>query len=182
MQKFRSTPDRDSRYMGLAWGIASCSKDPNTQVGAYIVSDDNYVLGEGYNGPPRNIKDLDVVWDREPNEKNNLCKYDLIVHAEINAMNNIYLQNINLIDSTLYVTALPCPACMLQIVSKSIGRVVYFDFQSGSNSSLQNADWRQKTFEIAKLGGTKIEKFNGSIDWLSDWVINLQKIKILSGR
>jgi len=169
MTKFRQTTDRDSRYMGLAWMMAYCSKDPNTQVGAYIVSEDNYVLGGGYNGPPRNIKDEDVNWDRFPSEENNLCKYDVIIHAEINAMSNMYLQNINLLNATLYVTALPCPTCMTQIVGRGIGRVVYLDFQSSPESSLRNTEWCEKTFKIAELGNTKVEKFTGNIDWVEEW-------------
>ena len=46
----RNTPDRDSRYMGLAWIHARFSKDPNTQVGSCIVSNKNQILGTGYNG------------------------------------------------------------------------------------------------------------------------------------
>ena len=34
----RKTPDRDSRYMGQALMQMAMSKDPNTQVGAVIIS------------------------------------------------------------------------------------------------------------------------------------------------
>ena len=39
-------------FMGVASLAALRSKDPNTQVGACIVSEDNKILSMGYNGLP----------------------------------------------------------------------------------------------------------------------------------
>lgn len=176
-QQPRHTPDRDSKYMGLAWIHAGFSKDPSTQVGAQIVGQNNTPLGSGYNGPPRLMHDSDVIWDRPSKDNPDaLSKYDLIVHAEINAIDHAAFYDLK--GSTLYVTALPCPKCMLEIVRKEIGRIVYFDFQSGSNSSLQNHSWRDKSFEIARRGKVNVEKFNGSILWVQDWVSRLKQLGI----
>jgi len=173
----RKTPDRDSKYMCLAWFHAGFSKDPNTQVGAQIVGSNNIPFGSGYNGPPRNIHDENVIWDRHAkNDSEGLSKYDIIVHAEINAMSHSC--NNNLSNSTLYVTALPCPQCMLQIVREEISRVVYFDFQSNNNSSLQNSNWRWKTLEIANLGQVEMVKFEGSVEWIMEWATHLNKLGI----
>ena len=43
----------DEYFMGIAMLSAERSKDPNTEVGACIVSDDNRILSMGYNGAPR---------------------------------------------------------------------------------------------------------------------------------
>lgn len=173
----RSTPDRDARYMGLAWIHAGFSKDPNTQVGACVVSNNNYLLGTGYNGPPRKMTDKEIVWDRPSKDNlNALSKYDLIVHAEINAIDQCYSQDLS--DATLYVTALPCPKCMLEIVRKEISRIVFFDYQSGKNSSLQNTEWRTKSLEIAKLGNIHVEKFDKSIAWIMDWTSHLKDLGV----
>ena len=173
----RQTPERDSRYMGLAWIHAGFSKDPNTQVGACIVSENNYLLGTGYNGPPRKMSDKDVIWSRPSKENpDGLSKYDLIVHAEINAIDHCCTNNLQ--NSTLYVTALPCPKCMLEIVRKEIKRVVYYDYQSGKSSSLQNTQWREKSIEIAKLGGVDIEQFTKSVAWVLDWTAHLKQLGI----
>ena len=43
----------DEYFMGIAMLAARRSKDPNTQVGACIVSRDNIILSTGYNGAPR---------------------------------------------------------------------------------------------------------------------------------
>ena len=43
----------DEYFMGIAMLAAKRSKDPNTQVGACIVSQDNIILSTGYNGMPK---------------------------------------------------------------------------------------------------------------------------------
>jgi dCMP deaminase len=173
----RKTPDRDSKYMGLAWIHAGFSKDPKTQVGAQIVDKNNMPLGSGYNGPPRSICDSLVIWDRPSQDKpDSISKYDFIIHAEINAIDHSF--GFDLSNSTLYVTALPCPKCMLEIVKKEIPRVVYFDYKSHVNSSLQSDKYRDKTFEIAKLGGVNLEKFKGSLNWIKNWNNCLENLKI----
>lgn len=43
----------DEYFMGVAKLSAMRSKDPSTQVGACIVSEDNKILSMGYNGFPK---------------------------------------------------------------------------------------------------------------------------------
>lgn len=45
----------DEYFMGVAKLSAMRSKDPNTQVGACIVSEDNKILSMGYNGFPKAV-------------------------------------------------------------------------------------------------------------------------------
>ena len=47
----------DEYFMGVALLAARRSKDPNTQVGACIVSEDNIILSTGYNGFPAGCSD-----------------------------------------------------------------------------------------------------------------------------
>ena len=42
----------DEYFMGVAYLASMRSKDPNTQVGACIVSKENKILSMGYNGFP----------------------------------------------------------------------------------------------------------------------------------
>lgn len=177
----RSTPDRDSRYMGQAWMMASFSKDPNTQVGAVIVRNDNTPLGSGYNGPPSDIDDKSFSWERPPkNDPDAFSKYDLVRHAEMNAIG--YSGNEDFSDSTLYVTALPCPRCMLEIVDKGFKRVVYFDYQGTKGSSLVNTKWRDKSFKIAELGKVNLMSFRGNINWILDWTEKMKELGIFEPR
>ncbi len=173
----RKTPDRDSKYMGEAWLKAAFSKDPSTQVGAVIVSQDNVPLGSGYNGPPRNIDDKSFSWERPPkDDPTAFSKYSVIRHAERNAID--HCGGIPLDGATLYCTALPCPDCMLDLVDESFARVVYFDFQSDKDSCLNNATWKEKSFKIAQLGRIRLEIFKGNLGWMPDWLKKLADMGI----
>jgi len=178
----RPVPDRASKYMGLAWIHAGFSKDPNTQVGAQIVSQYNQPLGSGYNGPPRLIDDTSFSWKRtsKNDESGDLSKYDVVVHAEINAIKHSCGQDLT--DATLYVTAFPCQACMLEIVKEEIGTVVYMDFKSSSGSVLQNTEGREKALKIAELGGIKVEKFDGNVNWIADWTQRLVELGVFDDK
>ena len=70
--------------MGIAMLAAKRSKDPNTQVGACIVSPDNIIISTGYNGMPKGCSDDEYPWDRE----GSATKYPYVVHAELNAVLN----------------------------------------------------------------------------------------------
>ena len=62
----------DEYFMGVAILAAQRSKDPNTQVGACIVSNDNKILSIGYNGMPLNCSDDDFTWERDTADDNNI--------------------------------------------------------------------------------------------------------------
>lgn len=172
----RFTPERDLKYMGLAWVHAGFNKDPNTQVGAQIISSENEPLGSGYNGPPRLIDDNAFNWGRPKPGDESVNRYDLVKHAEANAIS--HSMGSDLTNATLYVTALPCPKCMLEIIDNEIGRVVYFDFQGDKNSSLQNGSWRDKSFEMARMAGIQMDKFEGSVSWIADWTERLKQLGV----
>ena len=76
----------DQYFMGIAKLSALRSKDPNTQVGACIVGDDNRILSIGYNGTPNGYKDGAFPWDREGSPLE--TKYLYVCHAEMNAVLN----------------------------------------------------------------------------------------------
>ena len=55
----------DEYFMGIALLTAMRSKDPNSQVGACIVSPENKILSLGYNGMPIGCSDDEMPWERE---------------------------------------------------------------------------------------------------------------------
>ena len=75
----------DEYFMGISLLSSMRSKDPNTQVGACIVGDDNKIVSVGYNGFPRGCNDDDFPWERS-GEKANDTKYPFVCHAELNAI------------------------------------------------------------------------------------------------
>ena len=58
----------DEYFMGVAMLAAHRSKDPSTQVGACIVSQDNIIISTGYNGMPKGCSDDEFPWERAGEE------------------------------------------------------------------------------------------------------------------
>jgi len=123
----------DEYFMGVAHLSGYRSKDPNTQVGCCIVSDNNKILSMGYNGFPRGCSDEDYPWDRE-GEALDATKYAYVTHAELNAILNY--RGGSLEGSSLYVSLFPCNECAKAIIQAGIKRVVYdSDKYEGTPSS-----------------------------------------------
>lgn len=109
----------DEYFMGVAL-LASCrSKDPNTQVGACIVSPENIILSTGYNGFPVGCSDDEYPWDREGEQ----TKYPYVVHAELNAILNASGKSLR--NARLYVDLFPCNECAKAIIQSGIREVIY---------------------------------------------------------
>ena len=168
----RKVPSRDERYMGLAFINAAFSKDPNTQHGAQIVTNDNEPLGAGYNGPPKEIDDADINWTREFK-----IKYSYINHAEFNAILHSDRDKLN--GSIIYVTGKPCPACMLKIVTYGIKKVIYFeDSKHHDTESMCISDDMRITDDIAKKAGIVLQRFSGNLNWMRDRMEFLKNLGI----
>lgn len=113
----------DEYFMGIALLSAERSKDPSTQVGACIVSENNKILSTGYNGMPIGCNDDEMPWEREA-EKPNDTKYPFVCHAELNAILNIP----SLIDNKnakIYVALFPCNECAKAIIQSGIKEIIY---------------------------------------------------------
>lgn len=114
----------DRRFLELARHVSTWSKDPSTRVGAVLVRPaDHIVLGLGYNGFPRGVVDSeDRLNDRE-------TKYQLVVHAEANA---ILMAGQAAKGATLYVFpsfVLPpiCNECAKLVIQAGIKEVVGYE-------------------------------------------------------
>lgn len=110
----------DEYFMGLAHLSALRSKDPNTQVGACIVDEDNKVVSIGYNGMPRGCQDDKMPWEREGGFLT--TKYAYVVHAELNAILN---SPRSVKNCTIYVSLFPCNECAKAIIQSGIKKIVY---------------------------------------------------------
>ncbi len=111
----------DEYFMGVAKLSAMRSKDPNTQVGACIVSEDNKILSMGYNGFPIGCSDDEYPWAREGDPLEN--KYFYAAHSELNAILNY--RGGSLDGAKIYVTLFPCNECAKAIIQSGIKKVVY---------------------------------------------------------
>lgn len=103
------------RFLDLAAHVATWSKDPSTQVGCVLVNDQQQVVGMGYNGFPRGVKDEQERYDDRP------TKYAMVVHAEANAI-------LNAVGSTrgtiAYVTHHPCASCSGLLIQAGIHCII----------------------------------------------------------
>jgi len=104
------------RFMKLALEVATWSKDPSTKVGAVLFRPDGSIISLGYNGFARGGDDLNILHDREK-------KYEITVHAEVNAVTTAALHGISTEGATAYVTFNPCSRCAAVLINAGIDTV-----------------------------------------------------------
>lgn len=121
MEKRKDYISWDEYFMGIAYLSAMRSKDPNTQVGACIVSSANKILSMGYNGFPSGCSDDEFPWDRDGEGLDS--KYLYSTHSELNAILNY--RGGSLEGSRMYVTLFPCNECAKAIIQSGIKELIY---------------------------------------------------------
>lgn len=141
----------DEYFMGVAHLSGMRSKDPNTQVGACIVSNENKILSMGYNGFPSGCSDDDFPWEREGDVLD--TKYAFVTHSELNAILNY--RGGSLEGTKLYVSLFPCNECAKAIIQAGIRTVVYdSDKYNGTPTNIA----AKKMFEAAGVECIPYEK------------------------
>lgn len=145
----------DEYFMGVALLSAKRSKDPNTQVGACIVTEDKRIVGLGYNGLPRGCSDDEFPWERDGEFLN--TKYPFVCHAELNAILN---STKSLKDCIIYVALFPCHECSKAIIQSGIKEIVFLsDKYNGTDSDLASK-------RMLDAAGVTYRKLKPSIDKL----------------
>lgn len=145
----------DEYFMGVALLSAKRSKDPNTQVGACIVTEDKRIVGLGYNGLPRGCSDDEFPWERDGEFLN--TKYPFVCHAELNAILN---STRSLKDCIIYVALFPCHECSKAIIQSGIKEIVFLsDKYNGTDSDLASK-------RMLDAAGVTYRKLKPSIDKL----------------
>lgn len=151
---------KQEAFMGIAKLIAKRSKDPNSQVGAVIVSNDDRILSLGYNGFPNGCSDDELPWVREyesEDEKEKVLntKYPYVVHAELNAILNF--RGPSLEGSTIYVTMFPCNECAKALIQSGIKKVIYLENKYPDSASTAATT---RLFELAEIELCKYEDYS----------------------
>ena len=144
----------DEYFMGVALLAAKRSKDPNTQVGACIVDQNNVILTTGYNGFPIGCSDDEFPWDREGDN----TKYPFVVHAELNAILNASGKSLK--GARIYVDLFPCNECAKAIIQSGIKEVVYLSDKYADTPSTQASKLMLTT------AGVKLTQMHPDIDQL----------------
>lgn len=143
----------DEYFMGVALLSSMRSKDPNTQVGACIVNDDNRIVSVGYNGFPRGCSDENFPWERS-GENPNETKYPFVCHAELNAILNS--NGIGLKNTRIYVALFPCNECAKSIIQAGIKEVIYI------SDKYANTDGAKASRMMLESAGIKLTRFESN--------------------
>lgn len=143
----------DEYFMGVAKLSGLRSKDPNTQVGCCIVSQDNKILSMGYNGLPKGCSDDEFPWVRE-GEDPLKTKYVYTVHSELNAILNF--RGGSLEGAKLYVSLFPCNECAKAIIQSGIKEIVYEDEKYKGTESDRAA---KRMLDVAGVSYRKVPAF-----------------------
>jgi dCMP deaminase len=141
----------DRRFLDMAQMVASWSKDPNTQMGAVLVSTDRRHISCGYNGFPRGVKD-----DLRLNKRD--LKRQLCEHSERNAIYNCPWDP-HRITTTIYVTGNPCLDCAKAIIQSGISSVVALSYDFLPRWK-ENMELAQALMLEAGLNMTLVEERN----------------------
>ena len=145
----------DEYFMGIAMLAARRSKDPSTQVGACIVSQDNIIISTGYNGMPKGCSDDEFPWDRTGED----TKYPYVVHAELNAILNANGRDLR--GSRLYVALFPCNECAKAIIQSGVKEVLYLSDKYATTPSTQASK------RMLNAAGVKLTQLTPTVDTLT---------------
>lgn len=151
----------DEYFMGIAMLAARRSKDPNTQVGACIVSPENVIISTGYNGMPKGCSDDEYPWERTGEE----TKYPYVVHAELNAILNANGRSLQ--GSRIFVALFPCNECAKAIIQSGIKEVLYLS-DKYNDTMLNLASKRMLTSAGVKFTQLKFERENIVLDFVPE--------------
>lgn len=142
----------DHRFLALAEHISGWSKDPSTKVGCVVThARSKRVVSMGFNGFPAGVEDTEErLADRD-------TKYEMVVHAEQNAL---MFAGDRAEGCVLYVHPLPpCARCAVLVIQAGIVRVVCdqpdFDHERwGEPAKIADTMFREAglTVEYRQLG------------------------------
>jgi dCMP deaminase len=139
--------------MGISLLSAKRSKDPNTQVGACIVDQNNKIVGIGYNGFPIGCSDDEFPWEGKADKEND-TKYPYVVHAEANAILN---STKDLHGARMYVGLFPCNECAKLIIQSGINEIVYL------SDKYKDTDSNRASKRMLAMAGVKSRQLNVKI-------------------
>lgn len=120
-------PTWDQYFIDITHLVATRSTCLRRAVGALVVKDRN-ILATGYNGTPsgiRHCEETGCLRERlkvPSGERHELCRG---LHAEQNAIIQAARHGINIDQSTLYCTTMPCIICTKMLINAGIKRIVY---------------------------------------------------------
>lgn len=117
----KNRPSWDHLFLAMADLMSFRGTCPARRVGA-VITLDNYIIAEGYNGAPRGLVHC-VEAGCSPDAHGRCTR---AVHAELNALLQAARMGFRVGGGTLYCTDRPCLNCAKAIVQAGISCVVYW--------------------------------------------------------
>ncbi|KAK7096812.1 hypothetical protein V1264_003871 [Littorina saxatilis] len=140
----------DEYFMATAFLSAQRSKDPRTQVGACIVSEDNKIVGIGYNGMPIGCSDDVMPWGRDSHDVLE-TKQLYVCHAELNAVLNKNAADVK--NCRIYVALFPCNECAKVVIQSGIREVIYYSDKYAAKDEFKASR------RLLNIAGIKLRQF-----------------------
>lgn len=148
-------PSWTNYFLGLAKVVSQRSHDIHTQHGCVITDQQNRILGVGYNGFPKGMKD-ELLPTHRPD------KYHWMIHSERNALSNCVIRPDN---GIAYVTGQCCNDCIMALWQEGI-KTVYMIDDHGTHLFDTEAQNRFNLF--VTNSGIKIHKITPDLSWIKD--------------
>lgn len=125
----------------LADSWAQSRSKGNTKVGAVVYHEASGSTFLGYNGFPSGMPDREDWWSNPVRDGLGICKHDLVIHAEANAVRKAIagLGTTDLRGCFMVSTMRPCARCLAQEIGQSNIKVVHYLEESAD--SLTARDW-----------------------------------------
>ncbi len=139
----------DEYYMSIAWTVSKKSKDPSTQVGCVLVTNDNKPISFGYNGFVMGCNENYMTFERP-------YKDMVSIHAEMNAL--IFAQT-SLKGCKAYVTHISCDNCLKHLLQAGIKEIIYE--KSDTNGGFITLDRKKAIVSLIKATGIIFRNING---------------------
>lgn len=118
----------DIAYLRMAMQLRPLSYAVRSKVGCLIVSDDDQIIAQGYNGMPKGYSnECEAKFWNEVDKKYDLVTKPEVLHAESNAIAKCAKFEGSSEGGTAYVTLSPCLQCSKLLVQAGIKRVVFLE-------------------------------------------------------
>lgn len=148
-------PNWTDYFLGLAKVVSQRSHDIHTQHGCIITDTHNRILGVGYNGFPRGLKDNELPLNRPD-------KYHWMVHAEKNALSNCVVRPDN---GIAYVTGQCCNDCIIALWQEGINKVI---MTSGYGTALFDDEAKKRFDTFVNMSKIEIIYATPNLNWIAN--------------
>jgi deoxycytidylate deaminase len=156
-------PTFDEYFLNIAFDVSLRSDDNNIRHGAVIVTNQNHIIGTGYNATIRNSDKNKIPYNIR--EKKRLW----MIHAEENAILNSRENPLTIGGAKIYITGLPCVNCLQRIINFGITEVIYAD---RIGSVTENEETMKMRKDIIKMSKIKVRKMKLDSFWLKRTILS----------